>query len=46
MFQVIADGQAWIDADGNDTFDNTDAQTLAAHLQYSQGYDDVIVIPV
>jgi hypothetical protein len=37
MYQVIADGAAWIDPDGNSTFTQHEADTLAEVL-HRRGY--------
>jgi hypothetical protein len=42
MFQIIADGQAWIDSDGLDCWPEFETEALAAVLE-DQGYDVEVV---
>ena len=44
MYQVIAEGIAWVDPDGHDTFTQHEADTIAEVL-HRQGYDPVEVVP-
>ena len=44
LYQVIVDGIAWIDADGEDMWPLREANALADHVEH-QGYDDVEVVP-
>ena len=45
LYQVLADGIAWVDSDGVDMWPLREANALADHLE-AQGYDDVEVVPV
>jgi len=42
VFQIIADGQAWTDADGNDCWPAFETEALAEVIE-SQGYDIEVV---
>lgn len=42
MFQVLADGMAWVDSDGLDNWPAFEAEALAEVL-VSQGYDVEVV---
>ena len=43
MYQIIVDGIAWVDSDGNDAWPQIQADALADHLT-SMGYQDVQVV--
>jgi hypothetical protein len=43
MFQIMVDGIAWIDSDGNDQWTRRDASALADLIE-NQGYTDVHVV--
>jgi hypothetical protein len=45
MYQIIADGIAWVDPDGNDTFTLREAEALADMLERN-GYEVTIEGPL
>ncbi len=46
MFELIVDGIPWQDSDGNTSWNENEAITLAAMLEDRMGYNAIEMIPI